>query len=137
MYDRAALMAELERDEGKSHTPYTDSKGNLTIGIGRNLKSVGLYDDEIMFLFDRDISRTESTLDENLTWWRKLSDARQRVLLNMCFNMGWGTLSTFQTFLGLLEHASYDKAAEDMLGTLWAREVGERAVRLAALMKAG
>jgi lysozyme len=36
-FDQAKLDAELSRDEGRQHSPYRDTEGHMTIGIGHNL----------------------------------------------------------------------------------------------------
>lgn len=41
-YDRAALLTQLKVDEGVRLRPYTDTRGFQTIGIGRNLDTVGI-----------------------------------------------------------------------------------------------
>ena len=43
--------------------------GIETIGVGRNLRDVGLSDDEIEYLLNNDIDRVEKQLD-NISWWR-------------------------------------------------------------------
>lgn len=137
MIDQALMRAELSRDEGRRLKPYTDTVGKLTIGVGRNLTDRGLSDDEVDQLLDGDITLSEMELDRNVPWWRFMSDVRQRVLLNMHFNMGWGSLSQFKTTLGHMEAGRYGAAADAMLASKWAQQVGQRAVRLSKMMRTG
>lgn len=156
-YGRVTLEAELTRDEGKRLKAYKDTKGKWSIGIGRNLDDVGtaplnrsktdvlangINEAECDQLFNYDIDRTEADLDQAIPWWRKLDPVRQRVLLNMCFNMGWGDgtahgLHTFVNTLAMIQHGEYSRAADNMLASLWAKEVGMRAQRLANMMRNG
>jgi lysozyme len=155
-YDRAVLEAELIRDEGERLKAYKDTKGKWTIGIGRNLDDVGtvpltrtkadvlangVNQAEIDQLFTYDINRSANDLDTHLPWWRKLDPVRQRVLLNMCFNMGIGNaahgLCSFVHTLAMIEHGDYSSAADAMPHSEWAREVGIRAARLADMMRNG
>lgn len=143
-YDQQKLDAELSRDEGRRANIYIDTVGIQTVGIGHNLKAGPLpgqtypmTDAEIDAVFARDVASTVAKLDAHLSWWRSLDDVRQRVMINMCFNLGIGGLMTFTTFLGMVEHGQYADAANDMLNTLWRRQVGDRAVRLATMMRAG
>ena len=136
-YNRELLIYELSRDEAVRTKPYKDSVGKLTIGVGRNLDDKGLSKAEINILLNNDINDCESDLDRELPWWRQLSDNRQRVLLNMCFNLGIPWLKGFKNMLRDVQNGLYDQAAVEMIDSLWARQVGGRAVRLAKLMKNG
>ena len=140
-YDLPAMLAELARDEGVRTKPYRDTVGKLTIGIGRNLDDVGLSSGEIMLLAAHDLARAEADLDRNAPWWRGLDPVRQRVVLNMCFNMGWGGagrgLASFTTFLAHLQAGRPVQAAAAMLPSMWSRQVGTRATRLQAMMRTG
>lgn len=155
-YDRAVLEQELIRDEGERLKAYKDSVGKWTIGIGRNLDDVGtvpltrtkadvlangVNQAEIDQLFTYDINRSANDLDSHLPWWRKLDPVRQRVMLNMCFNMGIGNakhgLCSFVNTDAMIERGEYSRAADAMLKSEWAREVGIRAQRLSNMMRDG
>jgi lysozyme len=135
--DKSVMRAELARDEGRRLKPYTDTVGKLTIGVGRNLTDRGLSDGEVDHLLDQDIALSEAELDKVAPWWREMSGVRQRVLLNMHFNMGWPRLSNFKNTLGAMQAGDYAKAADGMLASVWAQQVGQRAVRLAKMMRTG
>lgn len=129
-FDLKALTDELTLDEGKSHAPYIDTKGFVTIGIGRNLTSNGLSDTEIALLFANDVRACCTVLDTHITWWRSLPQPAQRVILNLCFNMGWPTFSQFNTFLQCMQTHQWHVAADDLTTTLWYKEVGTRGPRM-------
>jgi len=137
------LISELKRDEGVEYTPYFDSVGIETVGVGHNLKvspldvHYPLTDDQVDLILSSDLVKVFSSLDAHLGWWRNLSYARQRVLANMCFNLGIGTLLTFKNTLGAIEQGQYEAAAQGMLNSKWAHQVGKRANRLAQLMVEG
>jgi len=130
----AELVAELVRDEGLRLKPYRDSVGKLTIGVGRNLDDVGISPDEAQYLLGNDIASAEAMLDLRVSWWRRLDEDRQRVLVNMAFNLGERLLG-FERTLGAIANGSYDVAADAMLQSKWAQQVGPRAVRLAERMR--
>lgn len=156
-YDRAKMRAELARDEGQRLKAYRDSVGKVTIGIGRNLDDVGIRPEETRrlgitkafvlangitpaqssALCDADIDHAEASLDRALPWWRELDGVRQRVLLNMCFNMGIGSLTGFHNTLEMVRSGNYAGAARGMMSSKWHRQVGARAVRLEAMMASG
>jgi lysozyme len=131
------LITQLRRDEGVRLKPYKDTVGKLTIGIGRNLDDVGISNVEADTLLKNDIARTIADLDKQLPWWTKLDEARRGVILNMAFNMGIGGLLTFKNTLRLIEQARYNDAADSMLQSKWATQVGPRATRLAQQMRSG
>jgi lysozyme len=135
--DREALLSELERDEGVRLKPYRDTVGKLTIGVGRNLDDVGISRDEARSLLDNDVSRTMAELDSHLPWWSSLDAVRQRVMVNMAFNMGIEGLLTFKNTLAAVKAGDYSAAAEKMLLSKWALQVGARARRLADMMSEG
>lgn len=135
--NRDALIRQLFVDEGKRSKPYRCTAGKLTIGVGRNLDDRGLSDDEIAYLLSNDIDVCARDLDRKLPWWREMDDARQNVLLNMCFNLGINRLSGFKKTLALMQAKRYDAAAAEMLDSAWADQVGMRAARLAKVMRTG
>jgi lysozyme len=156
-YDRRALEEELVRDEGERLQVYRCTAGKQTIGIGRNLDGVGISAsetatlgitkasaiakgitrDQSRALFANDIARVERDLDAKLPWWRQLADARQRVLLNMCFNLGINGLLGFRNTLAMIQGGRFEDAARGMAASLWHRQVGTRAIRLEAMMRTG
>jgi lysozyme len=58
------------------------------------------------------------------------------VLVNMAFNMGGGLLSFVNT-LAAIQRGDYNAAANGMLASRWATQVGARATRLADMMRNG
>ncbi len=131
------LKADLMRDEELRLEPYLDSAGNLTIGVGRNLSSRGITEQEAHVLLDTDVAVVFEDLDRNVTWWRRLPDGAQRALANMCFNLGWPRLSGFRRMLLALQVGDFETAAREALDSKWARQVGDRAVRIAELIRKG
>lgn len=138
-YTLPLLISELERDEGRRRKIYQDTADppRNSIGIGRNLDDVGLSDDEIDLMLSNDIKRAETTLTAVLPTWRDLTDARQRALLNMAFNLGQGRLAGFRAMLAAIQSGDYAEAADEALSSRWASQVGSRAHRLAELMRHG
>lgn len=135
--NRENLARMLIRHEGLRLKPYLCPSGRLTIGIGRNLDDVGITEGEARHLLDNDIDRAESELDRLLPWWRKLDDARQEALADMCVNLGAGGLLKFKKMLAAMECRDFARASEEMLDSLWASQVGGRAAELAAIIREG
>jgi lysozyme len=135
--DLEKLKDELLRDESLRTRPYRDTVGKLTIGVGRNLDDVGISVEEARFLLENDIARTMADLSAEIPWWATLDETRKRVLVNMAFNMGVRGLLGFKNALELMRCGQYLDAANHMLDSKWARQVGPRAVRLAQMMRDG
>lgn len=135
--DRAQLVADLERDEGVRPFPYTDTVGKLTIGVGRNLSDRGLSADEIEYLLQNDIDAAIDDLNRGIPWWDRLDGVRRQALVNMCVNLGWPRLRGFVRTLAAVRRGDYQGAAEGMRDSLWAKQVGARAERLAQMMETG
>ncbi|AFQ50459.1 glycoside hydrolase family protein [Burkholderia cepacia] len=135
-YDALKLKAELTRDEDRRYRIYTDTVGKVSGGIGRNLTDKGFRDNEIELMYQNDIAEAEAWLDRNLPWWSSLDPVRQRVMMNMAFNMQ-GRLLGFRNFLAAAQRGDWRKSADEMLDSLWARQVGDRAKRLASMMRSG
>lgn len=129
------LKKELIRDEGFRSKPYKCTAGKLTIGVGRNIEDNGITEDEAMYLLENDIASCIKQLTAKLPWYSTKPDAVQRVLTNMCFNLGISKLMSFKKTLSLIELGKYKEASVQMLNSLWARQVGERAIRLSNILK--
>lgn len=138
--DIEALTSDLIRDEKFVPHAYRDSRGYLTIGIGRMVDSRlggGITLDEAKILLAHDIARVTAELETRLPYWPELSDARQRALANMAFNLGIPRLMEFRRMFAALADGDYDAAAAEALDSRWARQVGGRADRIAAMIRTG
>lgn len=137
MFDRLKKLT--KEFEGCRLKPYKCHAGKLTIGYGRNLDDVGISQAEADMMFERDFAKAEADarkiceefgIDVN-----NLIEQRFYVLTDMCFNLGYSGLKKFKGMLTALKNGLYDDAANHMLDSLWAKQVGNRATRLAALMR--
>jgi len=135
--NRDVLVYQLVIDEGLRLKPYKDTVGKTTIGVGRNLDDVGISKSEAMSLLGADIDRVVAQLDATFPWWRNMTDARQQALANMTFNLGIEKLKGFKNTLAAMQSGDYAAAANGMRSSLWARQVGARAERLAKMMENG
>jgi lysozyme len=147
MINKDKLIKELIMDEGYKTETYEDHLGFLTLGVGHLVlstdvefkMSVGtpVSEERILECLSDDIDNVCDELDRNMPWWQNLDDNRQRVLANMCFNLGYPRLSNFKNFLLALKAGKWEEAAEEMLDSKWATQVGDRAKRLAERMEKG
>lgn len=135
--DRAAMIRQLRLHEGERLKPYRCTAGKLTIGIGRNLEDRGITADESAYLLGNDIDGFYAAIERELPWVQNLDEVRQRVLLDMAFNLGLAGLLGFKNTLATIKAGDYQKAAAMMLDSKWAGQVGQRAQRLSRMMSTG
>lgn len=140
--DLEAMRAELRRDEGQPGSepvlrPYRDTVGKLTIGFGRNLDDVGITPEEADMMLDHDIAIALGSLTGRVPVFATLDPVRQRVLVNLAFNLGVEGLLGFRHMFAALYRKDYDAAARELLDSKYAGQVGQRAVRLAHMLRTG
>ena len=145
MIDSEGLLIQHEDDR---QFPYDDATGktlksgdtvigNITIGIGRNLSGIGLSKSERRMLLKNDIERVQMDLDSKLPWWRSMSQERQLVFVDMCFNLGLAGFLDFKVMLELCREGHYDAASVAGLNSKWATQVGTRATDMMTLLRTG
>ena len=138
--DMKKLQEELTFDEGCINKIYLDHLGYPTFGIGHLILETDpehgqdvdtpVSKERITDCFEKDIQNVINDLDRNMVWWKDLPEDLQRVMANMCFNLGITRLLKFKKFLGAMEDRNWDKAEVEMLDSRWAIQVGPRAIRL-------
>lgn len=131
------LREMLLRHEGLRLKPYRDTVGKLTIGCGRNLDDVGITKEEALALLAHDLDRAIREAIDNFSWFKSLNKPRQDVVLNMLFNLGLHRFCGFKRMIAALSAQNYEVAAIEMLDSLWAKQVGLRAIELAQIMRTG
>ena len=156
-YDREDLIKQLAHHEGVVLKVYKDSLGIDTIGIGRNLAhrgievieltymqktmndvfTNGITKEDAYFLANKDIEIVEDELLRARAVVKDLDAVRQRVLVDMGFNMGIPRLNKFFRMWGAIDKQEYKIAAEEMQDSLWAGQVKSRADTLSYAMEHG
>ena len=144
------LRGQLAIDEGRRSTPYRDTVGIWTVGIGHNMERgltgaqfaalfevTPMSEEQIDWLFARDfkdhVEQTRllfSALDD-------YTDARQEALVNMMFNLGYRRLSRFVKMRGAIELLEWDMAADEAKDSSWYGQVGQRAERIVYALRHG
>jgi GH24 family phage-related lysozyme (muramidase) len=131
---RAKLKALVIKHEGRKNYPYTDTVGKVTIGIGYNLTDRGMPDKWIDEEYDRDASYFYHNLYDDFPFFKDLSPNRQIALIDMSF-MGYKKIKGFKKMWAALSIGDYDKTAEEMLDSKWAKQEPNRANELAFIVK--
>ncbi len=148
MTDHTQLIAlatpQIKTDEGCELHAYPDplSGGEpYTVGYGATGPQIGpdtvWTQDEANADLQARLEALCVALDGKIPWWSGLNLPRQAVLLNMSYNLGVGGLMGFPHMLASAEAGDYSRAADEMLNSKWARQVRNRANRLAGQMESG
>lgn len=139
--NREAVFDQLKIDEGVVYEVYEDHLGYATFGVGHLVlesdpeygEPVGtpVSEERVRECFDKDL---QIAIDECVVLykeaWEGFPSEVQEVLVNMLFNLGRPRLTKFKNFNGKLLEGDYAGAAPEGLDSLWARQVGNRAIRL-------
>jgi lysozyme len=132
------IKEQLVRHEGLRLKPYRCTAGKLTIGVGRNLDDSGISLSEAYIMLINDIMNCEKQLQSKIPdIYNGLDEVRKSVLLNMCFNLGVSGLLGFKNTLEFIKAGDWERAANNMLVSRWAKQVGRRAIELSELMRKG
>lgn len=160
MIDDQTIIQRLILNEGLRNEPYYCAADKLSTGIGHNLddcpltaeeiayighdcRTKAITNDQASYLCQNDIKRVKADLDRELPWWRDLNIDRQFVMVDLCFNLGIGKpgekkgLLGFKNTLPLIATGFYEKAAEQLMQSKYAKQVGVRARRNAYALKTG
>jgi lysozyme len=135
-----SLAKQLRADEGSKRYAYEDSRGYLTIGIGRLIdKRVhgGISVDEEEYLFANDLAKIEAEIDRAAPWLRELDPVRLGAVKNMVFQMGMYGVLQFKNTLALMRAHRYEDAARNVLKSLYAKQTPERALRISEQIRTG
>ena len=132
----AVARAMISRHEGLALKPYKDTRGLLTIGRGRCLSTRGITKAEADYLFGNDFDGVLADLAEQ-AWWSKVDPVRQIVLTDMGFNMGAHGVLEFKRMIVALLAQKWGLAADAMMDSEWANEVGDRADEDRAIVLTG
>jgi len=133
------LIDMIRQHEGVVKHAYEDSRGYLTIGVGRLIDKKlggGLSDDEIDYLLANDIKRCQAEA-KTYEWFAGLNEPRQGVIISLLFNLGKPRFDGFKATQAAIAAGDYATAAEELLDSKWAAQVGKRADEMAAMMFSG
>ena len=139
------LYALLEKHEGVRLKPYDDATGKapgdspiqgfLTIGIGRNLTSVGICRDEARLLLKADVEKATSQA-KRYKWFTQLNAPRQAVIVSMVFNMG--SINDFVKMRAAIAVKDWTETVAQMKDSRWATQIGPRRLHdLTTMMNTG
>lgn len=164
------MAAQLVLHEGVRLKPYLDTEDNWTVLVGYNLTSRGWdgieaaigravvpthvtvtapFGDtaftrpEALRVLRSDLMRYERAVPLNFPEYANLDEVRQRVVLDMAFNLGFRALG-FKNTIAAIKARDWSRASRELYRSKWARQVGDgpggkvdRADRLARMLLTG
>ena len=107
----------------------------MTIGYGWNLEANGLPKDVCEELLEEKVYTLEKQL-EKLEWYRDLNRLRQKVIIDMFYNLG-NDLFEFEKMIRAIKEGNFERAAAEMKDSKWHDQVKTRAIRLEEMMRTG
>jgi lysozyme len=144
LINKERLRQQLILHEALKLKPYKDTVGKITIGIGHNLTDKGMHPAVVQLQYEIDVKEVEEDIQQHLPWVFSLDEVRQRVIYDMVFNMGIYGVLKFKNTLATIQRGDYAQAADMMMDSLWAHQVGDgpggkmdRAERLSEMMRTG
>ena len=127
-FDRDLIKKRLIDFEGLVLKSYVCPTGYTSVGVGRNLETNGITEEEAMYLLNNDISTVIKKLDKHWIAWRKLPIKAQYVCIDLVFNMGVNSFMSFRRTRCYMELGEWEKAGDELLNSKYAEQVGRRAL---------
>ena len=131
------LIEQLKIHEGFRSTVYTCSGGKKTVGYGRNLQDIGISEEEAEMLLKNDIYEATNQLLNAFPFMATFSDVRISAMINFTFNVGIGTVRKFSNTIEYLKNEDWEAAADEMMDSKWAEQVGDRAIQITEQIRTG
>ena len=76
-------------------------------------------------------------LENSYRWFNFLNSVRQKVIIDMRFNLGSSGFAGFKNMIRQIENMNYWNAGEEMKNSKWYSQVKTRAKRLIQMMVTG
>jgi lysozyme len=141
----ASVLTPLEHniltEEGFRETPYKDTEGNTTVGIGFKegpgaKRSAITLDQAVELLRTYYIpqARRAATNYVGEGVFAKLGPSRQQALIDMAYNLGPSRLTKFYRLRNAILSGNWDAAGKEILNSKYATQVPNRARRNALRM---
>ena len=129
------LLESIKHHEGFVEHVYDDSLGIPTIGYGFAIKDLVLEEDlcdEILLRKRRILGRS---VMGKLTFFDSLPSDCKDVLMEMCYQLGVTGVSKFKKALKAMEDVDWEKAADEMLDSKWAKQTPNRAKEMSNIVR--
>ena len=123
-----ALIKGIKADEDFRGMPYDDNLGNPTIAYGTLLP---LTEEEGELLLIHRLNKMRAELLKAKPFIDNLPHSIQMNIFNMLYNLGTPRLLQFEKMFCALQNRDFKEAAKEARDSLWYKQVGGRAERIA------
>lgn len=133
------LTQYIATNEGLRLHPYKCTAGKLTIGYGRNLEDKGISADEAWYMLKNDIAEVSRNLCSRFSYSqiKSWSENRMIALADLMFNLGATRFGSFRKMIKAVKDQDWNKAADEMLDSRYARQLSSRASENAEMLRKG
>ena len=139
----------LRQEEGIRYTPYLDSLGYPSVGVGFKLGPKGaplshytftLSDNTVNAWLGDNVDAVTASMAKNseiASAMKHCNQPRQDILTSMAYQMGVDGLGGFHHMLSAVVAEDWEEAVTQMLDSTWANQTPERAQRHADVIRSG
>lgn len=143
------LIAMVKQSEGCRLAAYDDAtgmpvaaggvvQGTLTIGYGHTGPDVMsgqiCTQAQADACLNADLEMAQTDMECTFTGQFQASEARHGALVDIIFNMGAANFGQFHNTIDAIRRSDWAAASDGLLNSLWHRQVGNRALRDAAMV---
>lgn len=120
----------IRQEEGYRAKAYQDSLGIWTIGYGTNLQQLLITKELAESFLTSDVIRAYACCRRIIKDFDDLPVDVQVALINMGYNLGCDGLGGFKKMIAAVNGRDYHTAADEVMNSLYAKQVPLRAIRI-------
>ena len=129
------LLNRIKHHEGYRKSVYKCTEGFDTIGYGFAIKDLELDEDIAEEILARNLTKLITRVRKTFDWYDSMPEEIQDVVINMCYNLGIKGYSMFKKHIKYLKEHNWELAGDEMLDSLWAKQVKTRANDLSNIVR--
>ena len=129
------LLESIKHHEGFVEHVYDDSLGIPTIGYGFAIKDLILEEDLCDEILLRKLRKLGRSVMGKFPFFDSLPSDCKDVLMEMCYQLGVTGVSKFKKALKAMEDGDWEKAADEMLDSKWAKQTPNRAKEMSNIVR--
>lgn len=129
------LLEKIKHHEGFVDHVYKCTEGFDTIGYGFAIKDLVIPEHIAEELLILKLEKLQKNANSRFNWLEDVPQEVQEVVLNMCYQLGITGVSKFKKALKAMQDGNWEKAADEMLDSKWARQTPNRAKELSNIVR--
>ena len=129
------LLESIKHHEGFVEHVYDDSLGIPTIGYGFAIKDLVLEEDLCDEILLRKLRILGRSVMGKFPFFDSLPSECKSVLMEMCYQLGVRGVSKFKKALKAMDDGDWEKAADEMLDSKWAKQTPNRAKEMSNIIR--